>query len=338
MMTQNTKRGFTLVELLVVITIIAILAAVSIPLTGKLLATGRDTACKNNLYNLGQATSAYLSEHNASLPSSGGYAYNVTFTERERDSSGSTQKIKVVPGCSHVRGWVYWNHNCVRKNDLSKSCTCFDTKTRPLGGLSPTPAPWYAKPETSKKGFDDALLCIQNGSLFNYVKKSMDVYRCKTFAQEAKTRFPNYVEDVAGVRRSYAMNYLAAADKRVYTSVRKASPGDGKGVPLSSLSGVQARTALFVELDIDNTSLSSSAEAGDQVWNWDPDAENPENIGFCHKIDNNWVAHVCFADGHVEVINDPSENPNSISREKRKQLSVWLGSGGSHKDGINYGK
>jgi prepilin-type N-terminal cleavage/methylation domain-containing protein/prepilin-type processing-associated H-X9-DG protein len=52
---QSAPRGFTLVELLVVITIIAVLMGLLLPAVQAAREGGRRTVCQNNLYNLGVA-------------------------------------------------------------------------------------------------------------------------------------------------------------------------------------------------------------------------------------------------------------------------------------------
>lgn len=63
-----SARAFTLLELLVVFVIIAVLAGLAIPLSRRLLAQGRATACVSNERQLGLALNLYLADHNLRMP------------------------------------------------------------------------------------------------------------------------------------------------------------------------------------------------------------------------------------------------------------------------------
>ena len=62
------NKGFTLVELLVVISIIALLMAILIPSLGKARKQAQLVVCKNNLRNYGLAGTMYLETHNDMFP------------------------------------------------------------------------------------------------------------------------------------------------------------------------------------------------------------------------------------------------------------------------------
>ncbi|MFQ3548238.1 MAG: DUF1559 domain-containing protein [Armatimonadota bacterium] len=69
-MFANRKKGFTLIELLVVIAIIAILAAILFPVFARAREAARNSNCKNNLKQLGIALMSYISDYDATFPSS----------------------------------------------------------------------------------------------------------------------------------------------------------------------------------------------------------------------------------------------------------------------------
>jgi prepilin-type N-terminal cleavage/methylation domain-containing protein/prepilin-type processing-associated H-X9-DG protein len=65
---QVLSHGFTLLELLVVIVIIAGLAAIAFPVTDRVMQRARAASCMNNLRNLGAALNLYLADHNNFMP------------------------------------------------------------------------------------------------------------------------------------------------------------------------------------------------------------------------------------------------------------------------------
>src|SRR3954468_2260808 len=70
-MRETRKHGFTLVELLVVIGIIAILVAVLLPALRKARESANTAACLSNLRQIGMAFHMYANENHGWLPSAG---------------------------------------------------------------------------------------------------------------------------------------------------------------------------------------------------------------------------------------------------------------------------
>jgi type IV pilus assembly protein PilA len=66
---RQNRRGFTLIELMIVIAIIAILAAVLIPNFVRARSMAQLAGCKSNLKNIATALEAYSVDHNGHYPS-----------------------------------------------------------------------------------------------------------------------------------------------------------------------------------------------------------------------------------------------------------------------------
>ena len=67
-MRQSRGGGFTLVEMLVVVAIIAILASIMFPVFSRARAAARKTACASNLRQIGTAFELYVSDNDECFP------------------------------------------------------------------------------------------------------------------------------------------------------------------------------------------------------------------------------------------------------------------------------
>ena len=97
MFMKKKKSGFTLIELMIVIAIIAILAAILVPNFLKARAQGQLTACKSNCKNIATALEMYSSDNGGRYPSSGSFEVKLT----------GGNYLKLIPTCPAAGSATY---------------------------------------------------------------------------------------------------------------------------------------------------------------------------------------------------------------------------------------
>jgi prepilin-type N-terminal cleavage/methylation domain-containing protein/prepilin-type processing-associated H-X9-DG protein len=91
-MTKQARTGFTLVELLVVIGIIALLISILMPSLSRARASANLVACQSNFKQIYTALSFYANENKGMLPYSSFYKSDATANYDERDTSGTNAR------------------------------------------------------------------------------------------------------------------------------------------------------------------------------------------------------------------------------------------------------
>jgi len=304
-MKRLEQKGFTLVELMVVIAIIGLLAVALVTQAPIIQESARATKCKANLRALAQAAQNFGiqggSDNVHRYPTAGSYEI-----EHFRVSGGSGSRREYRGHC----GWVAWTKGETwpwGKNKDSKS-----DKSQKDG----------MEIETShgKRAF----LSVTNGALWGLVGKDASVYVCDAHKVAAQPAFG--AGDENKIHRSYVMSAFFK-----YNDGNRTKMEDDGGKPIDgvTLDGRASARLMFAELPAQNVNtgeryqdsvLEYGRKRGEESL-WHDEIE--EVIGFNHKTAKRWVAHVAFVDGHVDGIILPKTaikdgNPNYSDTDLKK--------------------
>ena len=137
-MTKN-KKGFTLIELMIVVAIIGILAAIAIPKFAELIRKSGEGASKGNLGSVRSSLSIYYGDLEgtypadvASLTIAGKYLGTIPVAKAPNyhpDGSTVTSQQGALTGVNNAAGW--WYDNVLSDANLGQivvNCTHTDSK------------------------------------------------------------------------------------------------------------------------------------------------------------------------------------------------------------------
>ena len=298
-MLLTKKRGFTIIELLVVMSIIAILAAALTTQVTKIRETARSMKCKANLKNLAQAAITLGTERSI-MPWAGPHERVAT--------SGTEMRASLRPG------WVDWTTKGGLIETWDKPYTLGTSSFSSKGTM------------VTKMAGIPAYLAVTNGSLWGYMGRDLSSYVCEAHKELVK----NETKSNEKIYRSYAMNGYFGYNKDFYPEVRRI-----REVYVNNLAdrGSAATLLLFGELSVfqpgvdKDLAVDGVLETVIDGYNNGPDTRSTpqrERLGFCHKVGKQDVAHVAYADGHVDIF---YAKASALSVQQHQGLTYFLCNG-----------
>lgn len=311
------RRGFTLVELMVVMAIFTILAAILLPAFSRAREAGRRATCVNNLKQMGNALKMYADDSNG-----GRYPRSAFFFDDLVDCSDPAYPV-VDRGARSV---FMWNPDAMIPDYVSDLSLLACPSDREFD------VDFFINPAT---GLSDATLHCDGGRGWPLLDASYAYYghvfdKLEDLPEFGILKF-SYVslsglpcDSVPKNQRINAqfgamLEYLFQVepwrrptredsdfDLEDFDSLIPASIGNGNGTVLFKLRDGIGR---FMVTDVNNPALSVSAESIIPLM-WDHVSTLPSPSDFNHLPGG---ANILFLDGHIEFVKYPGRGVTSPS-------------------------
>ena len=280
------RRGFTLIEMLVVIGIIGILLVALLPMVTGSRDSALTAKCKNNMHSLAQGViSMAQTQNDGHFPAAGLYR-SLNWKDRKRKT--------YYPH----RPWISNNGNIY---DLNHN----------------TPAVYLGEVVHFSDAEDAVRVAHTNGAIWKAVNETFEVYRCPVHAQEYekvnKGRLPGWSfmmnQEFGYNEGGRAINFYGAG---INGKIRVSRESNGKRSSKDQWLG-HDKVLLFAEIqgiEVNDSKHGVSLKPVASDIEKDAVLEyTKESMGFNHKIGKQrWGGNVAFADGHVDTIMMPTES------------------------------
>ncbi|AHF91994.1 N-terminal cleavage protein [Opitutaceae bacterium TAV5] len=210
--------AFTLIELLTVIVIIGILAAILIPVVSRVRESARKAQCISNLRQCGTAILLFTQENRSRFPvgtdygkdvfgirgSDGGYwgwySYIAPYTNMKRSG---TAKVKIVPSCPVERpdlssDYQYW-HNYTgyswnKQLGYAQGGVAYCKRLENISAPTRTPMLWEAlQYSEGQNPYDGAKFIFPHGNTANILMVDGHVLPFKPQGTNSKADYPEFV-------------------------------------------------------------------------------------------------------------------------------------------------
>ncbi len=305
---MKRKTGFSLLELIVVIGVLAVLGTIMMGQFGKSMASARNVKCLSNLRTL---TQAYLNCH--------GQEYlRATCAESYNTEIG-------VPQYVISAGWIMWYADSYENNPSP-------IKMTQMGMYGP---------QGDRHDEERRMKCIKSSRMWDAVRHSHNAYLCPLHADITQQRSGGKLKPYW----SYILNgyFRWAKDDEpgdVQANKGRQSLAEGPFASVPDLFMIFCETQMEPIKGLPEPEYTEKYTLGtDMVMQYDGEeglieygGGDPEVIGFNHTVGNKRTAHISFADGHVEQLTLPLVGKGkdaTADLANLRDLTAWLCGGAS---------